>query len=114
MLAWRKSAATALMNNFDDPSIVDVLNFLYSIGMLLRTGVIDNESAFHYFGRRALAYWHFAEPYVSKRRLVIPNVWNDFDLVLVAKMKDYMNTKDYPSNPEIWLNILRNETKLGG
>jgi hypothetical protein len=112
MISRRKAASAALLKNTDHPSVIDILNFFDSVGMLLRTGVIDDALAFHNFGRRALAYWSFAKSYVEGCRTTIPNVWNDFDSVLVEKMSSYMQARHYPINEEMFISILQNKTKL--
>ena len=101
MIARRRTAAKALLEGRTVIEIDELLNFFDTVGMLVRRGVLDQEIAFHGFGRRILCYWEFARHRIEEVRRDYPTTWNDIDY-LVKRLKAGAARRGKRSGPEDW------------
>jgi hypothetical protein len=107
---WRSSSAKILLDDHEkrvaNPNtpidlnlvlaLAEVLQFLDTVGMLLRRGVIDPQLAFHGFGSRSIAYWHLARPIVefARKHFHRPWLWNDLENALYQGTLEYLKKTD--------------------
>jgi hypothetical protein len=79
MITRRRAAARALLQEEGGwtAEVDEVLNFLDSVGMFLRRGIIDEEMAFSSFGRCTLCYRHYANKRIEAVRGTDPTGWSD-------------------------------------
>jgi hypothetical protein len=78
-----------------DRHVAEVCNFLDTVGMWLRRGVLDRRVVFHGFGSRSVAYWKAACPsvFVARERLQRPWMWNDIEDQLFPEVLKYLRKK---------------------
>ncbi len=72
----RHLAASELINNKPGTNLDDVLDFLDTIGLLVRRGALDEEMVWHTFFYWIFGYWHAAKAHIEREREKNPLVWN--------------------------------------
>lgn len=96
MIARRRAAAAALLEKGWTIEVDEMLGFFDTVGILVRRRVIDEDLAFHSFGRRVLCYWEFARGRVEARRRDHPGIWGDVDYLVNRLRKRRENQEKHP------------------
>ncbi len=79
-LGYRKSrhhAARQLLANAPEADVEEVLDFLDTVGLLVRRRALDKEMVWHTFFYWIHGYWHAAAEVIERERRKNPRVWED-------------------------------------
>lgn len=82
----RRNAAQALLTKQPTVDINLVLNFFESIGRFVKTGIIDEESAWHSYYFFLSNYWSASRIYIDEVRATDPTLWEDLDEYLMPRL----------------------------
>ncbi len=73
----RHLAARQLLNKRPESEVDDVLDFLDTLGLLVRRKALDPEMVWHTFFYWIYGYWHAAQDVIIRERHQNSNVWAD-------------------------------------
>jgi hypothetical protein len=80
------AAANYLANSDDFAELEDVLDFFETVSMLTRKKALDIYMVWHTFDYWMERYYSIAEPYIMRRQVEEPGVWEDFSW-LIPRLK---------------------------
>src|SRR6266481_9236103 len=82
----RANAARALLTKKPSVDINLVLNFFESIARFVKTGIVDDESAWHAYYYNFSNYWSASRIYIDEVREEDPTMWEDLDDYLMPQL----------------------------
>lgn len=75
MLATRRKAATALLNDSHDENVEELLDFFEMVGYLSRRCTIRKEFIWNHIAYFIIRYWYAAKVFIEKERQKNPTRW---------------------------------------
>ena len=98
MIALRKVAAKALLEESNQESVDDVFDFFETLGLYVRRKMLDSEVAHSMFFHWINLYWHAGKGYINASRRRSVSIYADFErlysTVLAIEMREDPKSRD--------------------